>query len=411
MRILLLLGVLIFIDIYAFQAFRLIAQNWSAHWRNILFISYWGIVVLAIGTAIAAYFTDINQWNRALFTILRSVLVIAYVSKSIITLFLLIDDVRRLFSMGYEWIAGDGAYSPSRSRFLSQMGLMMGGLPFATLTYGILRNPYRYKVYRNTIELENLPETLDGLKVLQISDIHSGSFFLKEPVSLAVDMINREQADLVFFTGDLVNSVSDEMDPFVDVFDKIQSRYGVYSVFGNHDYGDYAEWDSPEAKKKNLDKLIDIHQRLGWDLLRNENRILDIHGEKIGVIGVENYSALPRFPKYGDLQKAYAGVENTALKLLLSHDPSHWEDQVVRDYKDIDITFSGHTHGFQFGIEIPGFLRWSPSQYMYKQWAGHYQEANQHLYVNRGLGFLGYPGRVGILPEITVIELRRKQSN
>jgi hypothetical protein len=366
------------------------------------------MTVLAVGVILVGAFAKFDHWNNPVFTILQAVIFVGYFSKFVIAVFLLLDDVRRLFTWLYEQVAPETTFSHSRSRFLSNMAVMMGALPFTTLTYGILRNPYRYKVYRTTVKLDDLPAALDGLRIVQISDIHSGSFYLKDPVVRSVEMVNREQPDLVFFTGDLVNAKADEIEPYLDVFDKIESRYGVFSVFGNHDYGDYVRWPSPADKTRNLDSLASHHRQMGWVLLRNENRLLTISGEKIAVIGVENYSALPQFQKYGDLAKAYTGTEEASLRLLLSHDPTHWDAQVRRDFQDIHITFSGHTHGFQFGIEVPGFIRWSPSQYMYKKWAGLYQEGKQHLYVNRGLGFLGYPGRVGILPEITVMELRRK---
>ncbi|MCB0641956.1 MAG: metallophosphoesterase, partial [Phaeodactylibacter sp.] len=261
------------------------------------------------------------------------------------------------------------------------------------------------KVHRTNVAIRNLPAELSGLRIVQISDIHSGSFTFKEPVRHAIELINKEQADLVFFTGDLVNNTADETEPYLDVFDKIQSRFGVFSVLGNHDYGDSVRWGSAAEKAANLNRLKDIHKGLGWDLLVNEHRLIPIRGAQVAVIGVENYSAKARFPKCGDLSKAYAGCAGLPLQLLLSHDPSHWEEQVLKDYPEIQLTFSGHTHGMQFGVEIPGWIKWSPIQYMYKQWAGLYRQGEQFLYVNRGLGFLGYPGRVGILPEITVLEL------
>jgi predicted MPP superfamily phosphohydrolase len=247
---------------------------------------------------------------------------------------------------------------------------------------------------------------LIGYKIVQISDIHSGSFFLKEPVKNSVQMINGLNPDIVVFTGDLVNSKTNEVEEYLDVFDKIISKQGVFSTTGNHDYGDYSEWPDEDAKKKNFQDLKDAHKKMGWDLLMNEHRIIDVKGAKIGLLGVENYSAIARFPRYGKLDQAYANLPKTDVNILLSHDPSHWDFQIRPEYPDIDLTLSGHTHGFQFGIEIPGWFRWSPSQYMYKQWAGLYQEGKQFLYVNRGLGFLGYPGRVGILPEITCITLK-----
>ncbi|MDX1939764.1 MAG: metallophosphoesterase, partial [Saprospiraceae bacterium] len=194
---------------------------------------------------------------------------------------------------------------------------------------------------------------------------------------------------------------------FMDVFDKIRAKYGVFSVLGNHDYGDYVEWPSHEAKQQNLEKMIQIHKTLGWRLLMNEHEKLSINGQELAIIGVENYSALSRFPKHGDLEKACFGIENGGLKILLSHDPSHWDAQVNQRFQDIALTFSGHTHGCQFGVEIPGMVKWSPIQYLYKQWAGLYRKGEQFIYVNRGLGFIGYPGRVGILPEVAVIELSK----
>lgn len=410
MRLIIIFGLIFLFDIYVFQAFTEITQSWSKASKIIVYSIYWLIPVLAMGMLAANAFLDISKWDRNTFTILRSVLLIIYFSKFLIVVILFVDDLRRLFMTAYEGVAGTQNFDKSRSRFLSQMAVVVGSLPLVTLTYGILRNRYRYKIYKETVPLENLPKSLDGLKIVQISDIHSGSFTLKEPVKAAVDIINRQEADLVFFTGDLVNSVASEMADFIDVFDKIKSKYGVFSILGNHDYGDYARWESEEAKQNNFRDLIATHKKMGWDIMLNENRNIKINGEAVSIIGVENYSASPRFQKYGNLQKAYEGVEKSALKLLLSHDPTHWEDEVLKKFKDIAITFSGHTHGAQFGIEIPGWIKWSPIKYVYKQWAGLYKKGKQYLYVNRGLGFLGYPGRVGILPEITVLRLKHYDS-
>ena len=406
MRLLVIILFIFLFDIYVFQAFVEVGQDWSKTTKTIMYSIYWLIPLSAIGLLIAASFVDVSRWDRNTFVILRSVLMIIYFSKFLIVLVLFIDDIRRLIMTAVDGVAGLQKYDKSRSAFLSQVAILIGSVPLVTLIYGIFRNRYRYKVYHEMVPLENLPKSLDGLKIVQISDIHSGSFTLKEPVKSAVDLINEQQPDLVFFTGDLVNSVASEMADFIDIFDKIKSKYGVYSILGNHDYGDYARWESLEAKQKNFQDLINVHKKMGWDIMLNENRKLDINGETISIIGVENYSASPRFQKYGDLQKAYEGTENSALKLLLSHDPTHWEDEVLTKYKDIAITFSGHTHGAQFGIEIPGWIKWSPIKYVYKQWAGLYKAGKQYLYVNRGLGFLGYPGRVGILPEITVMKLK-----
>ena len=408
MRFIFLFVVLLAIDLYAFQAFRVIAQGWSATARNILTVAYWLVPVFTLVLILVGTYTDFPNTNKTTFTILRTLVFIAYVSKFVVIPFLLIDDLRRAGSyVANRWLNVDTTFDASRSRFLSQFGLLLGGLPLVTLTYGMVRNPYRYQLFRQKVKIEALPSELEGLRIVQISDIHSGSFTFKDPVRDAIDLINGVNPDLVLFTGDLVNDRSDEMDAYMDVFDKIRARHGVFSVLGNHDYGDYAEWESPEAKRENLEKMKRIHGQLGWNLLMNENRKLDINGQEVAVIGVENYSTHPRFPTYGDLPQAHKGTEGAKLKLLLSHDPSHWQDQVTTMFQDIAITFSGHTHGFQFGVEIPGFFKWSPVQYIYKQWAGLYQEGKQYLYVNRGLGFIGYPGRVGILPEVTLLELTR----
>ncbi|NRB53845.1 MAG: metallophosphoesterase [Saprospiraceae bacterium] len=406
MRTLFFVSILLALDIYGFQAFRYLVQNWSVTVRNIMYGVYWAIPVLAIGTMIVVNTVDVSDWNTNFKTYWRTFIFIAYISKLPLVSVLLIDDLRR----GVLWIvnqfSGGGSIDLSRSKFLTRTAVVLGALPFTSLLYGMIRNPYRYKRYEETLKLSKLPASLNGLKIIQISDIHSGSFTFKEPIKQAIDMINAEKPDLVFFTGDLVNNVATEMEPYVDIFDKIEAKYGVYSVLGNHDYGDYERWPTPEAKVENLERLKNTHKRLGWDLLLNEHRHIEINGERVAVIGVENYSMQLRFPKYGDLEKACENCGPAALKLLLSHDPSHWEGQVIKDQPDIDITFSGHTHGMQFGVEIPGWVRWSPIQYVYKQWAGLYQRGEQYLYVNRGLGFLGYPGRVGILPEIAVLELK-----
>ncbi|MEN0002954.1 MAG: metallophosphoesterase [Bacteroidota bacterium] len=406
MRILLFILFFLVIDWYSFQAIRTLTQSWNTTLKTVIYTLFWVIPIFSIAFLVAVTQSDTTTWNKYWFTFGRTFIFIAYLSKMLIAPFLLIDDVRRLVLYIMSKASEGTAFNASRSRFLSQAGLLIGSIPFLSLTYGIIRNPYRYKLFHSEVPIKGLPAELEGLRIVQISDIHSGSFTLKEPVKNAIDLINAQQPDLVFFTGDMVNTVADEMDDYKDVFNKIEAKYGVYSVLGNHDYGDYYRWPNQEAKKANLDKLFQTHKDLGWNLLLNAHELLDINDQKVAVIGVENYSAHPRFPKYGDLAKAYNGTEAAQLKLLLSHDPSHWKDQVTTDYKDIDITFSGHTHGMQFGIEIPGWFKWSPIKYVYKQWAGLYQQEGQYLYVNRGLGFLGYPGRVGILPEVTFLELK-----
>jgi predicted MPP superfamily phosphohydrolase len=291
----------------------------------------------------------------------------------------------------------------TRSAFLSWAGMLAGGGLYGSLIYGF-GNKYNYHVKRLNLSYSNLPASFKGLKIVHISDIHSGSFNNKKAVMKGVEKILNEKPDLILFTGDLVNNVATEMDDYMDVFTALKAPLGVYSTLGNHDYGDYVHWESPEEKAANLQQLKQIHAALGWRLLMNEHISIEKNGEQIGLLGIENWSAKARFPKYGDMKKAYEGAGKYPFKILMSHDPSHWKAQVCTEYQQIDLTLSGHTHGMQFGVEIPG-LKWSPVQYVYKEWAGLYEKDNQKLYVNRGFGFLGYPGRVGILPEITVIEL------
>lgn len=405
MRTLFLIIFLIFIDLYAYQALKVVISNSTVSvktWSKIIFFS---VNILMISFTLAYTSGLLEDWDKVTLTILRSLIFITYFSKFLILPFLLIDDIFRGFQWIIDYFKPTLAFNPSRSRFLSQFGLFIGAIPLISLTYGMFRNAYRFKLRHSKIKIDQLPGELTGLKIIQISDIHSGSFLYPEEVNKAVEIINNQHPDLIFFTGDLVNNTADEVIPLLPVLSKIKAKYGVFSILGNHDYGDYVRWESQEKKQDNLNRLKQYHKELGWQLLTNENRIVSVNGKQIGIVGVENFSTHMRFPKYGKLKESYAGVENTHLKLLLSHDPSHWSHEVVTAFKDIAITFSGHTHGFQFGVEIPGFIQWSPIQYVYKQWAGLYKNENQMLYVNRGLGHLGYPGRVGILPEITLLEL------
>ncbi len=411
MRTILLILFLIGIDWYAYQALRLIVQGWPSPVRWLVYTVYWLVPVLLVLSLAATQSGYADTLPKAFNTLMRSFLFIAYFSKFLVAALVLADDLRRLFFWVYEKTTNSTSFDYQRSRFLAGMGLILGSIPLFSLSYGMVRNPYRYKLFRERVKIAGLPKALEGLRIVQISDIHSGSFLFREPVAAAIELINAQNPDLVFFTGDLVNNRASEMEPFVEIFNKIKARYGIFSVLGSNDYGDYVQWPDAAAKTANLEALKSIHQSMGWQLLLNEHRLVSIAGEKVAVIGVENYSTHMRFPKYGKLAKAYSGVDGAVLKLLLSHDPSHWKSQVVPDYSDIAITFSGHTHGFQFGVEIPGWFKWSPVQYVYKEWAGLYQDGQQYLYVNRGLGFLGYPGRVGLLPEVTLIELSRQEND
>lgn len=400
---------MLLLDVYIFQVIKLVAPS-SGRVRLFIFIVYWILSIMALGILIALPYVNYENWPKSIRTYVFAVIVGLFFAKLVASLFFAIDDVRR----GVTWIITQVSGKSSvpvprssegvtRSAFLSWMGLAVGGGLLGTLVYGF-SNKYRYQVKRIPLSFGNLPSSFKGLKIVHISDIHSGSFMDKEAVLKGVEKIMKQQPDLILFTGDLVNDRASEMKDYMDVFSQLTAPLGVYSILGNHDYGDYVRWESQELKKANLETLKLVHGQLGWRLLINEHVVLERNGHKIALLGIENWSAKGNFPKYGRLKQAYAGAENYPFKILMSHDPSHWDVEVKTSYKDIDLMLSGHTHGMQFGVELPGF-RWSPVQYMYKQWAGLYQNQNQKLYVNRGFGFIGYPGRVGILPEITVLEL------
>jgi predicted MPP superfamily phosphohydrolase len=336
-------------------------------------------------------------------------IVATYFSKTIGILFLFIDDLQRgirwAFSLFQKSSPSNSAGEViTRSEFLSKTALIAASVPLGAFAYGIISGAHDYRIRKVVIKLPNLPKAFDGIKFAQLSDIHSGSFWNKAAVKGGVEMVLNEKPDVIFFTGDLVNNESSEIKEYMDVFNKLRAPLGVYSITGNHDYGDYKSWVTREAKQQNFNDLITAHKELGFDLLLNENRFLEQGGEKLAILGIENWGT--RFSKHGELGEAYRGTEEVAVKLLLSHDPTHWDAQVRPMHKDIDVMFAGHTHGAQFGVNIGDFT-WTPVQHIYKQWGGLYQEDNQYLYVNRGFGYLGYPGRVGMPPEITIFELKR----
>ena len=295
---------------------------------------------------------------------------------------------------------------PSRRRFVSLIGMGVAAIPFAGMIYGMLWGRYNYRVVKHTLYFDDLPEAFDGYRVVHISDIHSGSFDNAEKVQYGIDMINAQQGDVIFFTGDLVNNKAEEMRPWIAHFKQLYAKDGVYSVLGNHDYGDYLQWDSPDEKAKNLETLKQIHQQLGFCLLNNESVFLSRGQQRIAVVGVENWGQ--GFIKKGNLKQALSQVDKKDFKILLSHDPTHWQYEVLKDPNFIHLTLSGHTHGMQFGIEIPGVIKWSPAGWRYKYWGGVYKEKDRYINVNRGFGYLAFPGRVGMPPEITVIEMKKK---
>jgi predicted MPP superfamily phosphohydrolase len=415
-RLLLLALLILLIDLYVFQAFRWGFRNFSGYFQRILFVLYWFFAAISIFIPVIAVFVPWAEWSHGLRTYAGAFVFVLVFSKLFVVIFLLTDDLIRLFRWGWSKISPPAALPTSagvpisRSDFLVRTGLVIAAVPFLSLIWGMVKGAYNLQIRKQTISFKNLPASFQGFRIVQISDFHVGSFITSEPVEEAVRQINALEPDLILFTGDLVNNVSSEVEPHLKALSGLKARHGVFSILGNHDYGDYVMWDTPELKKKNLADLIAVQKNIGWDLLLDEHRELKVNNESIYLVGVQNFSMHMRFPKYGNLKKATEGMnDKETVTILMSHDPSHWRGEVLTKFSNIDLTLSGHTHGFQFGVEIPGF-RWSPVQYVYKEWAGKYTEAHQHLYVNRGIGFLGYPGRVGISPEITVIELDREEN-
>jgi hypothetical protein len=403
--------IMILLDLYVFMAIKSVSNPASSKVKTIIFSFYWTVAILCIIGFLIFVLTGPEFFPRKFRTYLFATILGFVFSQIVASVFFLIDDVRRLIQWAAEkaffrntevaQMTGGGI---SRSVFLSWLGLAAGTTLFGSLIYGF-SNKYNYKVKRVKLAFDNLPPGFKGMKILHFSDVHSGSFMNKKAVEHGVEKIMAENADLVIFSGDLVNDRATEMKDYIDVFNRVKAPMGVYSTFGNHDYGDYVKWPyDGVTKEQNLFNLAKIHQQLGWRLMMDEHVELERNGDKIALIGIQNWSAKAHFPRYGNMKKAYAGAKNYPFKILISHDPSHWDAQVRPEYGDVDLTLSGHTHGMQFGVEIPGF-KWSPVQYIYKEWDGLYEEGKQKLYVNPGFGFIGYPGRVGILPELTVIEL------
>lgn len=412
--------IVILFDIYCYYAILAVFKNWKKSTIQFFKKAWWVVnISLIIGVFCAIYLN--------IFLTARAIILVAFfllsAGKLFMLPFLLIDDLRRLaikifgrkkHSKTISQRDATPQSSPinvgepiTRSSFLVKAGLIAGAIPLSSLSWGIISGAYDYQIKRVNLKLPNLPKAFDGIQLAQVSDIHSGSFYNKTAVKGGVDMLLAEKPDFIFFTGDLVNNLTNEVKDYQDIFSKLKAPLGVYSVLGNHDYGNYyyGQGDSP-AKQKNLQDMLTVHKIMGYDLLMNEHRRLKVDGEEIGILGIENWGMGSRFPKYGRMDLATKNTDDLPVKLLLSHDPSHWRAQVLPQYKQIDAMFSGHTHGCQFGVRTKEF-QWSPIQYVYKEWAGLYQEQNQQLYVNVGYGFLGYPGRVGILPEITIFTLSR----
>jgi predicted MPP superfamily phosphohydrolase len=409
--VIIFIAILLAIDTYVYSVIRALSSTATPKTRLLVTVIYWSVTALTIAAFLLFVYTSPEFMGKKARTYIFSVIIGLFLAKVTASVFFLLDDIRRLIQWGVgklyfantegDTISQDGI---SRSVFLSWLGMAAGSSLFGTLLYGF-RNQYNYQVTRIKLKFPNLPEGFRGLRIVQISDIHSGTFMNQHAVEKGIEKILDQKADLILFTGDLVNDKALEMKEYKAMFSRLKAPMGVYSVLGNHDYGDYMQWPQDGlTKSQNLEKLKTLQAEMGWRLLMNEHVILERGGDAIALLGIENWGAKARFPKYGKMELAYPGTEKYYFKILMSHDPSHWDAQVRPEYPDIDLMLSGHTHGMQFGVDIPGF-KWSPVQYVYKQWAGLYEEGNQKLYVNRGFGCIGYPGRVGILPEITVIEL------
>ncbi|MBQ0768726.1 MAG: metallophosphoesterase [Bizionia sp.] len=400
--------VYLIIDYYAFQAVKTITKKQVAYWF------YWVISGLVIGNLFYQMVIEANEAVKVL-TPVKSyafgLVLSLFVPKLILIIFLLGEDFLRVPHAIYTRFFGnkepDASFMASRRKFISYLALGLAALPFGALLYGMYKGKYNFKVLTYTLTFKDLPPAFHGYKITQISDIHAGSFDNHEKIEYAVNLINEQKSDAIFFTGDLVNNLATEMKPWKSTFGKLRAKDGVFSVLGNHDYGDYVEWQSEEKKKENLDELITIQKEMGYDVLLNDSRFIEREGQRIALIGVENWGK-GGFKKAGDLQKASEGVDPNDFKIVLTHDPSHWEAKVVDHPYHYHLTLSGHTHGMQFGIEIPGWFKWSPVSFRYKQWAGIYKKKEQYINVNRGFGYLAYPGRFGIWPEITVIELKQE---
>ncbi|MGY6562431.1 MAG: metallophosphoesterase [Luteibaculaceae bacterium] len=413
--ILTLIVVYLIIDLYVYRGLRNGLNIDSNLGKKLLFTSYWGVHLFLFGMLI---YTNLNlekyyaEKNFKPFYTLMGLLIVFYAPKLIMVFFNILNDIQffitKLVAQFKTPIAEPGE-SINRSEFLTRMGIIGGGLLFSGMLYGVTKGKYNYRVITQKIKSKEVPPAFNGFKIIHISDLHLGSFFNDyESVEKGFELINELNPDIIVFTGDMVNNFADEAEGWQPFFQGLQAKYGKYSILGNHDYGDYVKFSTPEAKANNLSRLKEIHGEMGFTLLLNSNEEIEINGEKIGIAGVENWGS-PPFPQYGDENVALSSLNPETFTVLLSHDPSHWDAKILGK-KPVNLTLSGHTHGMQFGVEIPGFIKWSPVQYRYPRWGGLYTENNQHLYVNRGFGFIGFPGRVGMPPEITELVLESEKA-
>jgi len=402
-RLIILFVIIAIVELYSFQVIKTVTKS---KWILIVYAVISVAAIVFITYELMKYDRSVGQTKATLITL--GLLLLVLLPKLVLTFVLLLEDVTRILIGTVTHFMGHNSDSflPERRKFVSQVAIGLAAVPFLSLIYGMTIGKYNYKVIRQTLFFPDLPDAFDGFKITQISDIHSGSFDDENKIKYAIDLINEQEADLLLFTGDIVNAKADEMHPWIDIFKGIKKHeYGKYSILGNHDYGSYLDWKSEKSKADNFVAIKDLHRQIDFKLMLNENVKIKKGKDEIALIGVENWGK--HFGEFGDIDKASENVTATDFKILMSHDPSHWEYIVKQHPKNIQLTLSGHTHGMQFGIEIPGYFKWSLAKYIYKQWAGLYEEFGRYVYVNRGFGFHAYPGRVGIMPEITVFELKK----
>lgn len=405
--------VLIMGDIYLWSAFRQRVFSYNRLLKILLIVLYWLPLASVAFVVVGADIIPIVDWNDIFRNYLFGFIIVAYTSKLLPVIFLLLADSVRIISRSFHLSKkqkrkqiNEDHKGITRSKFLQYLGFLSGGLIMGSMFVGMFKWVFEFKVYGEKIPIKNLPSSFKGLKIVQISDFHLGNWGFIKPMEEAIETIMSLKPDLIVFTGDLVTFSTREAFRFEQQLKKLKAPMGIYATLGNHDYGLYVTWPDQKAKEKNMTDLYAFYKRIGWTLLNNENVIFEKENGKLALAGVENWGANKRFPRYGKIDEALKGTEDIPVKILLSHDPSHWDRVIVPGNYPVNLTLSGHTHGFQFGIESKN-IKWSPAQYVYKHWAGLYKNplSNRYLYVNRGIGSIGYPGRIGIMPEITLLEL------
>ena len=390
---------LTFFQFYVFQAVKeLNYQNFK--------IFYLVSSFLIIGNFFYQIFSRGFDSSSSFFSYSLGLFLSLFCFQLVVISILIVEDFFRLISFISSSLNKSDNIIPNRRKFVSQIALISGALPFVGLIFGMIYGKYNYRVFKYEMDFDDLPKSFDGFKITHISDIHSGSLDNIEKVKYGIDLINKQKSDVILFTGDFVNNKSNELEKWKDIFKSMEAPLGKFSILGNHDYGDYYDWKSKDEKINDFKKFMDYQENMGFKLLMNESIYLEKNEEKIAILGSENWGR--GFKKEGDLDKMISKIDKDDFKILMTHDPSHWEEKVLNHKSRFQLTLSGHTHGMQFGIEIPGLIKWSPVKWRYKQWAGIYKRDKKVLNVNRGFGYLAYPGRLGIYPEISVITLRRR---